>query len=60
MIMKVSDLEAWTVPSPIGPASSGLSTTEYYVGATFTNVGSSPIAAFDVTVSVITPGPDGH
>ena len=61
MSMKVSDLQSYTVTTPLGSApSGGLSTTEYYVGATFTNAGSTPISAFDVTVSIITPGPDGH
>lgn len=58
--MRISDLESWSINFPLGPPSSGLFNTEYYVGAYVTNIGSTPIKAFTVTVAVITPGPDGH
>lgn len=58
--MRISDLESWSIKSPLGPPSSGLSFIEHYVGAYVTNIGSTPIEAFTITVAVITPGPDGH
>jgi hypothetical protein len=56
--MRVSDLESWTIKIPIGAG--GFTTNEYHVGARVTNIGSTPIPAFTVTVAVIKPGPDGH
>jgi hypothetical protein len=58
--LRISDLESWSIKGALGPPSSGLSFTEWYVGAYVTNIGSTPIEAFTVTVAVITPGPDGH
>ncbi len=58
--MRISDVETWTITSPLGPVSSGLTSAEHFAGANVTNIGSTPIKAFTVTVAVIRPGPDGH
>lgn len=58
--MRVSDLESWSIKYPLGSPGSGLTGTDYHVGAYVTNIGSTPIEAFTITVAVIKPGPDGH